>query len=515
MDYLRAFDRTVRCTPEKTAIVTERGRRISYRELDDRSTALARALEERIPGKRCAALVLNGHPAIEIMIAGHKRGIGTVQLPFRAGAAELESMLEPTDAGAIVFDDANAELALDLLERTGVETAIHAGTDAVDHEAVESYEPIAEGNAEGAPLPDDGDEHGIFFTSGTTSTPKSVPFDREQMWYGSTQVIMEMGIEETDTALVSTPWYHMVTTDAWILPHLQAGATLVVQADFRPDECLRLVEEHGVTGLLAVPTQLDALVDAQIEGEYDLDRLSYIRTGGAVVTADLVERTGEHLSDALYNTYGLTEGGPNLSFAHPSLQADHAGTIGKESYVWELRVVEAESPGVDPDPDAVVDPGETGEIIGRSPGMGTGYLDNPEADDDVFVGEWLRTGDVADVDEDGYLYVVDRIDNMIVSGGENVYPQEVERALESHPEVEEAIVFGRADDHWGEVVACVVSAPGGVTEDELDRFCRDSDELADFKRPRSYAFTDEALPRTDTGTLQRERAVSKYFDGAS
>ncbi|WP_254533018.1 class I adenylate-forming enzyme family protein [Natrinema gelatinilyticum] len=513
MKYIDTFERTVRCYSSKTALVTDDGRSMTYGELDDRTTQLTNALNERAPDRRIATLALTGSMAVEAMLASQKRGIGNVQLPFRDSPSTLAAMLEPTEAAVLLFDDANAEKALEVLDRTAIETGIHAGVEAIDRENVEDYENVIAGASMEPVEPDPASEHGVFYTSGTTSTPKGVLFDQEQMWYGAMQVVMEMSIEETDTALVTTPWYHMVTTDAWILPHLMAGATMVVQSDFDPDKALRLVEEYDVTGMLAVPTQLHVLADAQAESGYNIDTLSYIRTGGSIVTESLVENASEYLTDGVYNTYGLTEGGPNLTFAHPSVQDEHTGTIGKESFTWELRVVEAADPDEDPDPTATVEPGEIGEIIASSPGMSTSYLDHPEESERTYVDSWLRTGDCAEVDEDGYLYIVGRIDNMIVSGGENVYPEEVEDILEGHEAVEEAVVIGLEDEQWGHRVASVLCTDGSaeVDVDELDRFCKEHDNLANFKRPREYAVTDESLPRTDTGTIERATVHEEFF----
>ena len=513
MNYLNAFRRTVRCYPDDTALITDDGRRFTYAEFDRRTTRLANALHRRIPGDRCAALMLNGVPAVESMIAGQKRGVAGAQLSFRASPGELLSMADSADANGLLFDDANAETALDLLDRGAFETAIHAGSKHIDREDVESYEAVLEeASADlAADLPDGG-ECAVFYTSGTTSDPKGVLFDQEQMWYGAIQVVMEHGIQETDTALVTSPWYHMVTSDAWIYPHLLAGATLILHTSFDPTEALELMDQHDATGLLAVPTQLSAINDVQADADYEVDDLRYIRTGGAVVRPELVERTSELLTENVYNTYGMTEAGPDLSFAHPSAQEDHTGTIGKESFTWELRVVESVPLSEEPDPEAAVDPGERGEILARGPGMSSGYLDNPEAEEKSYIGDWIRTRDVAEVDEAGYLYIVDRVDNMIVSGGENVYPEEVESALERHDAVEEVAVVSVPDEKWGEMVCGVVVTDGSVDADDLDAFCTDNDFLADFKRPRRYAFREEPLPRTDTGTIQRDRVAADHFE---
>jgi len=511
-----ALARSVRCHPDKPALVTDDGRSFTYAELDDRSTRLANAVTDRIGAERFAVLAINHFSAIESMWAGNKRGLATVQLSYRATVTELQQMADTAEAEALIFDDHNADDALELLDRGAFDVAIHAGDRDVDHEAVESYETVLDESASelDESLPAD-DECAVLHTSGTTSVPKTVAFDQEQLWYGAVQVIMEHGIDETDTALCTSPWYHMVTTDAWLYPHFVAGATVVLHSTFDPEEALDLIETHEVTGLLAVPTQLKALNDIQRESAtpYDSDSLSYIRTGGAIVTENLIEATHEHLSEHVYNTYGMTEAGPDLTFAHPSVQAEHPGTIGKESFTWEIRVVETAPLSEDPDPEATVDAGERGEIIARGPGMSHEYIDNEEATEKSYFDGWLRTRDVARIDEEGYLYIVDRVDNMINSGGENVYPAEVERVLGNHPDVAEACVFGLDDEDWGQVVTAVVVTETGaeLSEEDLEEYCLQHDGLADFKRPRAYAITGEALPRTDTGTIQREDLIEEYF----
>jgi fatty-acyl-CoA synthase len=516
MNLKDALDRTVRCYPDKTALVTDDGRSFTYAELDARADRLANALAERIGTDRCAVLSVNTVAAIESMFAGNKRGVATVQLSYRATVEELASMADTAEATAVLFDDHNADEALELLDRGVFEVAIHTGDRDVDRDDVESYEAVLDGaDPELEPTLPAGDECAVLYTSGTTSVPKAVPYDQEQLWYGAIQGIMEHGIDETDVALCTSPWYHMVTTDAWLYPHFVAGATVVLHSTFDPPEALELIAEHDVTGLLGVPTQLKALNGVQEEADdpYDTDSLRYVRTGGAIVTENLIEETHEHLSEAVYNTYGMTEAGPDLTFAHPSAQIEHPGTIGKEAFSWEIRVVESPGLSENPDPEATVDAGERGEIIARGPGMSTGYIDNDEAEAKSYFDGWLRTRDVAEIDEDGFLYIVDRVDNMIVSGGENIYPAAVERVLGNHPDVTEACVFGRDDEEWGQVVTAVVVTEEGatVTDDDLDDYCLQHDGLANFKRPRAYAITDEPLPRSDTGTVLREQLVQQYF----
>lgn len=508
--YLDVFDRAKRVHGSATAVVTEGGNRYTYREFDDRSTRLSNALEARVGSDPVAVLTGNSPVALEAMIAGHKRGTPTVQLPFREEVATLGEMIETAGADALLFDDEHAEIATRLLQEGSISVGIHAGETRIETGQVTSYERVVADASATLPsdLPAEGPA-GIFFTSGTTARPKAVAFDSHQLWLGASQGVMEQGIEPTDVAIVPTPWYHMVTTDAWLYPHWAVGATTVLHDGFDPETVLELVETHDATGILAVPTQLVQLVETQTAHGYDLSSLRYLRTGGAVLSENLVERTAEHLTSNIYNIYGLTEAGPNLTFARPGDQLERPGTVGTESFAWELRIVRAVPERSTPDPRATVDPGEVGEVIARGPALPDGYIHNPAAEKRTFFGEWLRTGDIARVDEDGFLFIVDRVDNMFTSGGENIYPGEIERTLESHDGVSEAVVVGTDDDTWGNTITAVVV--GDATDETLDRYCLEDQSLADYKRPREYVFRSEPLPKTATGTVDREQVRDDHF----
>ncbi|MFC6723579.1 class I adenylate-forming enzyme family protein [Halobium palmae] len=510
MQDFRAFERVAARYEDREAIVTEAGETRTYGELDGRTDALASAIDDRIGDGRTASLLRNGAPAIETMLAAQKRGRANAQLSFRGAAGELRRMIRTADAEALVFDEYNREMAHEVLDGLDLDVALYAGDGEPKRESVESYRSAIE--AAGGPYESTVDrsaETGILYTSGSTSAPKAVLEDQRRVWLGSSQVVMELSLDPNDVALVTTPWYHDVTTVAWIYPHLQVGATLVLQPEFVPSKALHLIDEHDVTGLLAVPAQLESVLEARNSDSYDLSSLSYVRTGGAVVSPSLVERVRERMTEGVYNTYGLTEGISNLTHAYPEEQEENPGTVGQASFNWELRVVQAVEPDETPDPEAVVDRGERGELLGRGPCV-DGYLDSPEAEDALFVGDWLRTMDVARVDRNGGLHIVDRVDNMLISGGENVYPQEVELVLGDHSAVEEAAVVGVPDEEWGERVAAVVVSNDAAPE-ELDRYCLNHGDLADFKRPRSYVVTADPLPRSDTGTVLREELFERYF----
>ncbi|HKJ58200.1 MAG TPA: AMP-binding protein [Halobacteriales archaeon] len=522
LTYLEGFRSAVRRYPESVAVVAADGRGVTYAELDERTDALAAALDARLGAGRCAGLAENRLATVELMLASIKRGRASVQLPTRGAVGELAAMTETARGRGLLYDSVTAEKAAELVERVGFDALVGVGDVADPLDGAEVYEDVVAG-ADPADAPDepatDPGEYAVHFTSGTTGDPKAVLSDQEQTWLAANQPTLEMSLTASDRALVCTPWYHGVTCFTWVLAHLLVGGTLVLQRAFEPPESLRLMEDHAVTGLLAVPTQLEALLRAQDDVGADLSALSYVRTGGAVVPKSLIERVREHFSDGVFNTYGQTEAVINLSFAYPHEQDDHPGSIGKGTFCWELRAVEPADPPAKPDPEATVGAGEVGEILARGPRMIDGYLDRPELSETIFVeggggpdDRWLRTEDVARVDEGGHLVVIDRVDNMLVSGGENIYPEEVQRALKDHPGVIDAGVVGLPDEEWGQVVAAAVATDGDVNEEELDEHCRDHDTLASFKRPRRYVFVDE-VPRTATGTLVRGE-VEAMFEAA-
>ncbi|WP_459890685.1 class I adenylate-forming enzyme family protein [Halostagnicola bangensis] len=507
--YLDSFRSIVRRYPNATAVSTLNGREVTYEELDDRTDALATALNERLGDSRCAVLAENRIASIESMIAAMKRGQANTQLFTRNSIGDLMTMVETSQTQGLIFDTQSAGKALELIDRLDITSTIHIRTDSTRIQDAEPYEEVLSETDSGtfSTTTDDSKESAVFFTSGTTGNPKGVLVDQEQSWLAAHQPALEMSLTAHDRALVCTPWYHQVTANTWILAHLLVGATLIIQPTFEPKDTLQAIETHNITGLLAVPTQLRTLREVQKDVQSDLGTLSYIRTGGAIVPKQLIQSIRDEFTENVFNTYGQTEGMVNLTFAYPEEQLDHPGTVGKSSFFWELRVTEIPDSSTEFDPENTVAPGEIGEIIGKSPGMTDGYLGEPKQQDETFVDGWLRTGDVARVDEDGYLVITDRVDNMINSGGENIYPKEVERALLDHAKVSEVGIVGMPDEKWGQIVSAAVVASDDITEADLGRHCQEHDTLPNFKRPRQYVLLPEetSLPRSSSGTLQREK----------
>lgn len=513
MESGRAFTQSVVRHPKKTAITTLDGTSYSYEEFDQRTSTLAHALNDRIGNERSASLLGNGFPALEVFIAAQKRGHANVPLNTRASVTEIEFMAENADARTLIFDDANADLAEEYLPRTDFESAIHVGEQGVSGNEVpiESFDTIVSTTDSASLEQKRGIEAGVYYTSGTSGKPKGVLTDQEMTWFASTNSALGLGLEADDIGLLTTPLFHQVTAASWAMPHFQMGAEIVPQPSFDPEGALDAIERHGITGLLAVPTQLKVLTKVQKENPRDLVSLTHIRTGGAPIDPDTVNKVREYLTEDLYNAYGITEGVGSMTVGGPDVQEKYPGSVGRQTFNWDVRVVEASDPDEDPDLTATVDNGEEGEIVAKGESAGDGYIDRPEAEKQTFCEGWIRTGDVAKVTEDGDLYIVDRIDNMIVSGSENVYPQTVESVLEDHSAVEEAAVIGCPHEKWGETVKAIVKPQSGqISPGDLDTFCKDHNDLADYKRPREYEFVSESLPRSPLGNLRRSQIENRF-----
>lgn len=502
MKSIDGFHQTSERFPNRPAVIVPDGTTYSFAEVDRRATKLANALNDRLGDARSASLLENNIPAIDLYVGGQKRGVAHVPLNTRSSPEDQQFMMENAGAEILVYDEKNSDQAAKIFERSNIDRGIQVGTSSPDIDSdVEPYEQVLEsGSGEPAEVQREPAEAGIVYTSGTTGRPKGVLIDQETAWYTSTENIIEFSYHPQDRALVTTPFFHVVTPHTWVMPHFQAGSSVVLQPSFDPVETLHLIEEFEVTDLLAVPAQLRGLLDVVKNLDVDLSSLALIRSGGARISSETVEAIQEHLSEGFYNTYGCTEGTGNILYSYPFEQEQYPGTTGRPGHGYTVRVVKAAKPSEEPDPSATIEPGEEGEILVRGPSVSDGYLDRPKAQERLFVDGWLRPGDIAHLDEEGNLEIVDRIDNMIVSGGENIYPQKVEEVLSRHRDVEDVAVIGLPDETWGEAVTAIIV--GDVLAEELEGFCKSHDDLADYMRPRRYKFADE-LPRSPVGKLRR------------
>jgi acyl-CoA synthetase (AMP-forming)/AMP-acid ligase II len=351
------------------------------------------------------------------------------------------------------------------------------------------------------PVVDPSDISTVIYTAGTMGRPKGAAYTHRTQLLSAIQYSLEMGLDRGHVGLSVAPLVHGAALNFYFA-YLLLGATFVVSGRYEPEAALRLIQRYGVTEVMAVPTQILQLCDvAEAEG-YRPTTLRLIRTGGSAYPVSMVERMRKVLGCDLINTYGMTENCANTTVMRTDLDPpEEWTTIGKATTFWQVRVVRMEE-GREVEPDEVIQPPGRGQVIVKGPQnvreyyLGTG--EPPKARDG-----WLYTRDVAEVDRQGYLTIVDRLDNVIKSGAMNIYPQEVEAVLLRHPKVADAAAVGVPDDTWGEVVAALVKPKAAdLSVEELERYCLEAEDLGRFKRPRLICLVEE-IPKNFFGKTDR------------
>jgi long-chain acyl-CoA synthetase len=469
---------------------------LTYAEMWERCSALAGSLYGLglRRGDRVAVVAQNSHRYLELYQAVPGAGLVLVPMNHRHADAEIRYGLE--DSGArVLFSDRTLGALPACVEHV---------VDAADgHEALLAAGP-------GFDFPDDVGEDdlaGIFYTGGTTGGAKGVMLGHRALVSNAMHVQAVWPFDPDTSFLLVAPMFHLAGTLA-VLPSVWQAARQVVMRAFDPAAALDLIEAERVTATQVVPSMLAAMCDEQLERPRDVSSLEYLTFGGAPSATETLRRARRAFPDAeLMTMYGATETAPLVTAVRHlegRLDSPQARTCGRPLVGVEARVV-------DPDSREPVGAGEVGEVAVRGPNVMLGYWEKPRQTADVLVDGWYHTGDLGRLDADGYLYLVDRAKDMIVTGGENVYSTEVEDVLYRHPAVAEAAVFGIPHDRWGEAVHAVVVPRSSVTEEELVAHCRES--IAGYKVPKRIELRDEPLPKSGAGKLLKRELRAPYWDG--
>jgi fatty-acyl-CoA synthase len=486
--------RRARKTPHRTALIHD-GRPTDYRTLYARVTRLAHALRDRgvRRGDRIAHLGPN-HPAyLETLFAAGTLGAVFVPLNTRLAGPEIAYQLADSGAKVLVHGPAHAGLVAGLSGETEVRTRIEIGDAYEQALAAASDEPIDE------PVTPD-DTCIIMYTSGTTGRPKGAMLTHGNLIWNAVNVLVDHDLIADERALVSAPLFHTAGLNMLTLPVLLKGGTCVLVEAFDPETTLDLIERHRITFMFGVPAMFDQVARHPRWADADLSSLRILTCGGSPVPTPLIAAYQQRGLTFLQG-YGMTEAAPGTLFLDAEHAVTKAGSAGVPHFFSDVRVVR---PDLTP-----VDVGETGEVVVRGPHVMAGYWGLPEETEAAFADGWFRSGDAARVDEDGYVHIVDRIKDMIISGGENVYPAEIEDLLLAHPGIAECAVIGVPDDKWGEVPRAVVVPAPGADLDPDEVLASLTGRLAKYKIPKSVVVTDE-LPRTATGKLLKSRVRHRY-----
>ena len=499
---------SARRDPAKTAIVCDR-RLVSYGELDRDANRFAHALGARGIGKGSAVAVMSRNvPEYAVVHFGNARsGCFSVNLMTAYGPVELHAILEKTRARLIVVEAAFQDKVARLRDRLP-DLAHVVVIGAPEFDGADSFDGFI---ADSPPSPppvelDEADPFAMTFTGGTTGLPKGALVSHRARFVSAYSTAIEHEMRETDVVGVVTPLYHAAGLLIWYQAAVLVGATCVFSTGWDAEQFIADAERNAITNALLIPVQLSEVLSS---ADFDAARFASLRliaSSGAIAPPEMIAEVLEKLPHAGFiNHYGQSETGPIcfLKYWHPR---DKMGTVGRPALGVDLKVV-------DPAGKAVA-PGEVGEIITSGPFMMEGYYDDPEETAIYFkTGDgWGWTGDLATMDADGFVTLVGRLKDMIVSGGVNIYPREVELVLEGHPAVAECTVFGIPDEKWGEALAAYVvpndGAAAGADEDALIEHC--AEHLARFKRPRLVRFVD-AIPKTPSGKTLKAKIRDAFL----
>jgi acyl-CoA synthetase (AMP-forming)/AMP-acid ligase II len=475
------------------------------------------------PGETVVFQLFNGPEFALTWLAALRLGAVATPINFRLSAGETAHVLDDSRPAAFIFDaelGAAAREALALASHEPGWTAV-VGAAGDGAAADSSFDALLATDATPPPLPDR-DVYGEttrLYTSGTTGLPKGVSLNDVVEVMSAHDVIMHFPLAPDDRTLNMTPWFHRGGLySGGPNPVFYVGAQSVSLRAFDPARVLDLVAERGLTFLVGAPTNLAMLTEEQRRAPRDLSTLRGIVTMGAPLEREACLLFQEVLTPRIFNGYGTTESFWN-TFLRPADLPAHAGSAGRACTDDDVIVARSEGDGADPSDPVARDGEEVGEVVVRTPKAGYAYVNNPEETAARFRGGWFHTGDLATWDEEGFVTIVGRGDDMLISGGENVHPVQVEEILNEHPGVADSCVVGLPDERWGQLITAYVvpagtAGEGGdatgdatpLTVAALDAHCRDHPMLADYKRPRAYRLVD-SLPMTATGKKMHFRVA--------
>ncbi|MCA1451651.1 long-chain fatty acid--CoA ligase [Bradyrhizobium sp. BRP22] len=492
-----------RRTPDKVAMVDlASGRRFTYAQSDRRISRLAAHLRDTLKvarGDRVAVLALNTSDTLEVQFACGRLGAVFLPLNTRLTVPELQFIVGDASPKVMIHDGDLAETALSVARLCNVSSTLLLGPDGSYEAGIASAQPIE--SFEPVTLDDIST---IMYTSGTTGQPKGAIITHGMTFFNCVNLGGLAYISPSSVFLCVLPLFHTGGLNCYTNPVLHAGGNVLIMRSFDPGEALRLISDptEGINVFFGVPAIYQFMAQHPSFASADFGRLIIGGVGGAPMPVPLL-KVWEARGVALQQGYGMTETSPAVMALDREDAARKAGSAGKPVLHTEVRIVRPDGT------DAAV--GELGELWVRGPNITPGYWNRPDANASSFTDGWLHTGDATRIDEEGFYYIVDRWKDMYISGGENVYPAEVENVLHQIPAVSEAAVIGIPDEQWGEVGMAIVAVKPGerLTPAEVHAHC--AANLARFKCPRRIEFI-EALPRNATGKIHKPTLRKQFAE---
>lgn len=501
------LERNARNRGDKVAIIFN-DRTYTYKEYNEQVNRMAHALIQFgvKKGDKIALMMKNSDLFIFVYYAILKAGAVAVPINFRLTAHEVSYILNNSDSRIVFADEDYKELIYKASEgNEKLELQVICGANKLENQML-----LTEFQSSKVENPDldvlEEDDAEILYTSGTTGLPKGVVLDHHRVLHVGILMAITMKMGPEDRILHVAPLFHSAQLNLFLVSSTMLGCTQIVQQDFHPVETLRMIQDQKITLFFGVPTMYNFFLQVP-KGTFDVSSIKRCGYGAAPMPIATLQKAMDLFgTDQFYNLCGLTEGGPGGIFLDPDQHKIKFGVSGKANHFTDARVVDEN--GKD------IKPGEVGEFIIKGETIMKEYYKNPEETKKVLKDGWLYTGDLATIDEDGYITLVDRKKDMIISGGENVYSTEVEQVLYKHPDILEAAVIGVPHEVWGEAVAAIVVPKEGKTidKDELIQFCRE--KLAGYKIPRLIYEIDQ-LPRNASGKVLKYKLRETYREVAS
>lgn len=477
--------------PDRTAIITDE-EKVSYEQLntmiDTAAWKMKKVLGER-KGERIAILSQNRLEYIVLLFAIAKIECVAVPLNIRLSAKELVYQLNDSSASLLVYEAGNGQFIHSFVEQTALEHRLAMETVCAETESV----PICSSEI------DEEAPYIICYTSGTTGKPKGAVLTQRNMFWNAINNKLAINLTAEDRSIVLLPLFHIGGIGLFALPTLFAGGTIVIPGKFDPEKALQMIEEHNVTIVMGVPTIHQALLMSPSFDTTDLSTVRWFYNGGAPCPRELID--AYFAKGFLFGQgFGMSETSPTLFMLSKEDAPRKRGSIGKPVLFVAYQLVDENG--------NAVGPGEVGELTVKGPNIMKEYWKNPEATNETLKNGWLFTGDLARTDEEGYVFIVGRKKEMIISGGENIYPLEVEQVIRQIPGVLEVAVVGNTDPRWGEVPEAfiVLGNESVLTEAAVLAHCKSS--LAKYKIPKHVTFLNE-MPKNATGKILKTQLLKR------
>lgn len=482
-------------SPDKICIKEfETEKTITYKQLNQQAENIAFHFEIKLglkKGSRIAVISDFCIGQIALFSSAQKAGFTLVPLNYRLAAAEIKYILEEATPELVIYESKYEHLIFDFkhcnflnLEDLG---------ELMSNDIVNKFETV--------PVEED---HPLFilYTAGTTGLPKGVIYTHKMLFWNSINTSISLIVNSESKTINVMPPFHTGGWNVLLTPFLHHGAYSVICKKFDPAAILHYLQKENITTFMAVPTMLQLIADQPDFEQASFPALNYLIVGGEPMAIPLIDKWSEK-GVPVRQGYGMTEAGPNLTSLHQTDAIRKMGSIGRPNFYVQIKVMNEHN-------EEVVK-GESGELWLNGPMVTPGYLNNPEATAQAFSqdGKWFKTGDIVRVDAEDYIYVTDRLKNMYISGGENVYPAEIEKVLVRNPAVCSCVIIAIKHEKWGETGRAIVQLKSGVsaTEQEIIDYC--ADKLAKFKVPKSVVFVDE-IPKTDAGKIDRRKLKEQY-----